>query len=147
HEPIKKLSGPPPATAGRRATVSGLRRLNDRLWLAAIDAAARIGRCLQRDVRYSKSKSVTVVTATQARRVACCLGGSYEASSYDSEGLARAILGCRDLRVNEVESPPSISLALYCFVKAGRYQLAFNHWSAASEARCYGGDRLLTNFC
>ena len=25
--------------------------------------------------------------------------------------------------------------------------MAFNHWSAASEARCYGGDRLLTNFC
>jgi hypothetical protein len=36
---------------------------------------------------------------------------------------------------------------LHCFIKAGFYQLAFNHWSAASEARCYGGDRLLTNFC
>jgi hypothetical protein len=31
--------------------------------------------------------------------------------------------------------------------KAGCDQLACNHWSAASEARCYGGDRLLTNFC
>jgi hypothetical protein len=36
---------------------------------------------------------------------------------------------------------------LHCFVKAGCDQLAFNYWSAASEARCYGGDRLLTNFC
>jgi len=36
---------------------------------------------------------------------------------------------------------------LHCLVKARCYQLAFNHWSAASKARCYGGDRLLTNFC
>src|SRR5262249_17618906 len=36
---------------------------------------------------------------------------------------------------------------LHCFVKAGCDQLAFNYWTAASEACCYGGDRLLTNFC
>jgi hypothetical protein len=33
-----------------------------------------------------------------------------------------------------------------CFVKAGCYELASNGWSAASEARCYGDDSLLTKF-
>jgi hypothetical protein len=36
---------------------------------------------------------------------------------------------------------------LHCLVKARCYQLAFNHWSAASKARCHGSDSLLTNFC
>src|SRR5262245_24940653 len=40
-----------------------------------------------------------------------------------------------------------LQLTLDCFVKAGCDQLAFNYWAAASEARCYRGDRLLTNFC
>src|SRR5262249_14089478 len=39
-----------------------------------------------------------------------------------------------------------LQLTLHCFVKAGCYQLTLNHWPAASKARCYGGDSLVTAF-
>ena len=38
-------------------------------------------------------------------------------------------------------------LTLHRFIKAGRNQLTFDQRSSATEACCYGGDRLLTNFC
>jgi hypothetical protein len=51
---------------------------------------------------------------------------------------------CRSLRIVHRQL---LQLTLHCFVKPGCYQLAFNYWSTASEARRYGGDRVLTHFC